>query len=567
MSYSFTRYALLAHAIAGRGVATGITKSTVAYTDGEKIYLPESGQERWLVALVVQSALLACGSLERKVVLQLLGQEKLTSRYLTLEAARAAQLTGGVMPRLIYALIAANWGGEICANAEESLRRAITDRSIPHAPSMFGTIRPLVLLKSQGRAGCVGGPAGRREQCRAETRLSQQAREEDEGERTERSALRTKMTSPMLGETPAVKFLKMLLGATSSSNPRDSEGSGGELTANMVKWIKHISASAKLIGTSLGLSDSVEELIGGIRYPEWNCESGAYRPKWCQVVLYEPPDSTGLEHGVPDQLLRRKLARLGTTYVRHHRQTDGENLDNDALIGFVVDTASGVSGDERVYESKRKTGRDMSAIVLLDASGSTDDQQSTNSTIWEAQRTLAHNIIVALEDLGDGIAAYSFRSFGRSDVRFLRIKDFAERFSQDARGRLHALKPSGYTRLGAAIRHARHLISTKAHTENQLLIVVSDGLPYDTGYENTYAEQDVRHALAEAEEHGVGCVCLSVGSASKKDALERVWGNVGHATLKTPADLGRYAEPLFRSAIRRATVGGSRNRQSRVEHV
>jgi nitric oxide reductase NorD protein len=97
--------------------------------------------------------------------------------------------------------------------------------------------------------------------------------------------------------------------------------------------------------------------------------------------------------------------------------------------------------------------------------------------------------------------------------------------------------------------------------------VVSDGLPYDTGYEDTYAEQDVRHALAEAEEHGVGCVCLSVGSASKKEVLERVWGNVGHATLKTPADLNRYAEPLFRTAIRRATVGGSRNRQSRVEHV
>lgn len=556
------RYALLATAVAGYGVVTGITKTGNVYTDGEKIYLPLHGQELYLTALVVQSALLGCGSLDRKTALKLLGQEKITARYLTLEAARVAQVNGGVMPRLIHEMIAANWRGKISANSEESLQRAMTDRSIPDAPITFGTIRPLALLKGQGKAGAKGSPVGKAEQRRAESRLSPQDQDEEEGvENSERSTLLSKMTSPMQGETPASKFLKMLVGAKSGSNPDDSKGSGGELAANAMKWVKQISEGAKFISTTLGISDFGDPPPDGISYPEWNCNSRTYHPNWCHVVLYEPTVTKDLEHGVPDHLLRRKLARLGTTYVRHHKQTDGENLDNDALIAYVVDTASGFSGDDRVYESKRKTGRDLSAIVLIDASGSTSDQQSASASVWDAQRQLAENIIVALDDLGDSVAAYGFRSFGRNDVRFLRIKEFSERFSQDARGRLQALKPSGYTRLGAAIRHASHLLATKAHTENQLLIVVSDGLPYDMNYEDTYAEQDVRRALGEAEEHGVGCVCLSVGSPSKQEVLERVWGNVGHAMLKTPADLNRYAEPLFRAALRRTAIGGYRNKK------
>ncbi|WP_299694442.1 VWA domain-containing protein [Hydrocarboniphaga sp.] len=556
------RYALLASAIVGHSIATGVSKLAVVHTDGQTVYLPQGDDENHLVALVAQAAILRCGGFERKSVVKLVGRERVAARYLTLEAIRAAHAVGTTMPRWIQTRIAASWNGAVSASAEESLIRASAERSIAERPELFGLIRPVSLLKAQGLSGGGGSPIGERERLQAEQNASQERDEDDEGdddenENTQRSTILSKMAGP-LPESPVSRFLKNLFGAKRSPSETGDQGGGVEMMGNSVKWMKKIGAGAKIIATALRPGEWNASPNVGTAYPEWNHDSQSYMPNWCQVAHYEAAVTRQLDAGVPDRMLRRRLARLGTTYVRHHGQADGEDLDENALIRFLVDQASGYSGDEKVYETRRKTGRDLSAIVLLDASGSTGDQQANGASIWELQRTLAQDIVAALDDLGDIVAAYGFRSFGRNDVRFLRIKEFGERFSQDARSRLHSLNPSGYTRMGGAIRHATHLLSSKAHSESQLLIVVSDGLPYDISYEDTYAEQDVRCALREAEERGVGCVCLSVGSPRKKDALDRVWGNVGHASLESPRDLNRYAEPLFGSALRRAAGGRRR---------
>lgn len=553
-------HSLLASAIAGRRVVVGVTKFAEVYADGETIYLPKhhSHGEQYTVALVVQAALLGCGSLNRKVALRLMGQEAAAARYLTLEAARVAAVAGKVMPRPILELIVSAWSDAGPTESQESLDRALADKSIPPAPKVFGVIRPFALLRWQSTGGAKGNPIAQAEQRQAEDRVLGGG-QDDEGEhgRAERSTSYSKVTGPMLGETPASKFLKMLIGAKGSTTPGENSGSGGELEATRVKWVKQMATGAKVISTALGFGGSDISPDGAQAYPEWNHTAGTYRPDWCRVSMYEPVIAGSLHQGSPDRLLRRKLARLGMRYMAHHKQAEGENLDHDALIAYVVDTASGFSGDERIYETRRKTGRDLAVIVLVDASGSTADQQSANASIWEVQRDLVKNIVVALGELGDSVAAYGFRSFGRNDVRFLRIKEFGERFGQGARGRLMALNPSGFTRLGAAIRHSSHLLATRTHTEQQLLVIISDGLPYDMGYEDTHAEQDVRCALDEAEQQGIGCVCLSVGSSRKKEVLERIWGNVGHATLEAPVDLHRYVDLLFRAALKRAASSSS----------
>jgi nitric oxide reductase activation protein len=159
-----------------------------------------------------------------------------------------------------------------------------------------------------------------------------------------------------------------------------------------------------------------------------------------------------------------------------------------------------------------------------------------------------------LEQLGDRVATYGFYSRGRQAVRFLRVKDFADRYDHAAERRLRALTPGGYTRLGAAIRHATHVLTTKAGTSMMLLVVVGDGLPYEDGYEHRYAQEDSRRALQEAVARGVGCACLSVRATTEQEVLDRVWGQVPHRRLQDAGALARHVRPLFRDALKAAAA-------------
>jgi len=120
--------------------------------------------------------------------------------------------------------------------------------------------------------------------------------------------------------------------------------------------------------------------------------------------------------------------------------------------------------------------------------------------------------------------------------------------------RLHSLIPGAYSRLGAAIRHASTLLIQRSGTPRRLLVVLSDGLAYDHGYEPAYGAADARQALAEARRDGVGCLCLSVGAGTDTEVLRRVFGSAAHATIPRPSQVGQVIGPLFRSALRGAEV-------------
>jgi nitric oxide reductase activation protein len=87
-----------------------------------------------------------------------------------------------------------------------------------------------------------------------------------------------------------------------------------------------------------------------------------------------------------------------------------------------------------------------------------------------------------------------------------------------------------------------------------LLVVLSDGLAYDHGYEPEYGAADARRALAEARRRGTGCLCLSIGASTDAETLRRVFGNAAHASLPGAEQLSRVIGPLFRSALRSAEL-------------
>ena len=91
-------------------------------------------------------------------------------------------------------------------------------------------------------------------------------------------------------------------------------------------------------------------------------------------------------------------------------------------------------------------------------------------------------------------------------------------------------------------------------TSRRLLVVLSDGLAYDHGYEPMYGAADARRALAEARRRGNGCLCLSIGGSTDAEALRRVFGSAAHAAIPRPEQLRQVIGPLFRSALRSAEV-------------
>ena len=168
--------------------------------------------------------------------------------------------------------------------------------------------------------------------------------------------------------------------------------------------------------------------------------------------------------------------------------------------------------------------------------------------------------IPTLEDLGDRVAVYAFRSQGRRAVHLPAIKTFEQRFSALGRARLNQLQPSNYTRLGAAIRGAGEILKTEAGTPNRLLLVLSDGHPYDEGYEGRYAEADAHKALEELRMDGVACLCLSLGTTTGIEALARVFGSASHASAAVLSELSPRMDELFMSSMRELAAPAPRKK-------
>lgn len=536
------RYSLLASAVAGRRVAVVAGDAERAYCDGERIFADDDRD-----TVVVQAALLAVGSLEPRVVAKLAGRRRLRHRYLTLEAARAAGDPALPLPAAVARRIQALHAAPVGASPAESLALAGSSADVPEAPAWLGTIRPARVL--MGAPGFGGAPTDKE--------LSGKAKqvdmpELDEDEDSERSRILELFSAPAM-QNPLAQYLQKLLGMGRSPTPE--EGAGGDELPVGGHRIGRVGKDAK---RTQAPEDIVVELVStpiGRRYPEWNWLSGRYRRDWCAVAEYDPRPSEHPAREDPgdDRRLRRELARLGLAHERHRRQDEGDVLDISALIEFVVDRGAGVIGDPRVYELKRRTAHDLGVLVLLDATGSTGESEE-GQRIFDEQRRLAARLTAAFDELGDRVASYGFQSWGRDRVQFLRVKGFDDRYDHAAQHRLASLEPGGFTRLGAAIRHATYLLSKQAGTGNTLLIVVGDGLPYDDGYEHRYAQEDSRRALGEAVRAGVACACVSVRSGTEPEVLERVWGNVPYRALEKPSDLARHATPLFRGALREAAA-------------
>jgi nitric oxide reductase NorD protein len=548
------RFRFLATYIAGRSVeVTEAPAGQPAHTNGKFIFVSTGGSvEEQRREMLVQAALLGAGSLDPRLVKGLRARATIARRYLALEGHRVLTELARDIP-LDAALLPD--GQPRTSTGDESLEVARSRAKVADPPQWFGVIKPSRLLAAPAGPGAQATNKDLRLQFDPidipESEDDEEDSDDDGGKSGESKILKL-FESPLFNNQSMSDYFRRMFGGKRS---RGEGAAGAELTVRSTRRVHDIGPNARPLPTRIQFTDDGKPGaalgVGGALYPEWDVFNDRYKPDWCRVIDFPlTADADVSDAGVArDDVLRRRLARigLGPKVLRGH--ADGDDLDIEALIDLFVDLQSGYSAPEHVYLERRKLARNLGVLILIDASGSAVDTDSDGLAVHDHQRRAAATLAVTLEELGDRVAVYAFRSQGRHAVHLPAIKTFDQSFGAVGRARLNQLEPASYTRLGAGIRGAGEVLKNQAGTPNRLLLVLSDGFPYDDGYEGRYAEADAHKALEELRADGVACLCLSIGASTNTDVLERVFGSASYASAPTLSDLSPQMDELFMSAL------------------
>jgi nitric oxide reductase NorD protein len=547
----FSGLGMLASALAARPVAVAAADAGAGpWTDGETVFVDPAAPERTrLESVAVQASLIAAGSLDPEVIGALARHRRLAKRYLVVEGHRALLANHALLPNSLGAL-ADRSIGERTDSPAASLEFARGREALSEPPTVFGVIRAKKVL-----AACAAAnPADEHAVGHVPRRQSSRELEELDDSDVDDSDDPDLFSSPVGGGGAIGKWLKKLLSSTRKTGGNGGGPPGADSPNHRTNSTKRgVHAVSSLAATPT--ENVVDIKTEGVKYPEWNSERKVYRLDWCTVREADPQIKAHATQQIEDAIsVRRPLARLGMGLHRRHRQPQGDDIDIDAALEARVEVRAGSVPDEAVYLDSLRRRRDLSVLLLLDVSGSTAEPGTVGRTVHQQQRTAVAHLMVALHDLGDRVSLYAYYSQGRSAVTMVPVKRFNDHLDAQVIRRLNSLEPGSYSRLGAAIRHGSAVLEESGGTSRRLLVVLSDGLAYDHGYERAYGAADARRALTEARRRGTGAVCLTIGASTDVESLRRVFGSAAHATISSPDQLAGVIGPMFRSAIRSGEV-------------
>lgn len=273
------------------------------------------------------------------------------------------------------------------------------------------------------------------------------------------------------------------------------------------------------LGVSFNESEGREPVLPPVHYGEWDHMIQLERPAWATVQERRPQAG---DVAVIDGILaehRRLIGRMkfildamqpqGVQRIR--KLEDGDDIDLNAALASVIEMRMGRQPDPRIMmRSVRKT-RDISVLVLLDLSQSTNDKVAgQDHTVLELTRSACALLADAIQKVGDPFAIHGFCSDGRHDVNYWRFKDFNQPYDDTAKARLAGMTGQLSTRMGAAIRHAAAALKLQ-RSSKKLLLVITDGEPADVDVRDPqYLRHDTKKAVEEAGRHGITTYCMSL---------------------------------------------------------
>jgi hypothetical protein len=297
-------------------------------------------------------------------------------------------------------------------------------------------------------------------------------------------------------------------------------------------------------------------------YDEWDRELGDYRTRWCRIIERGGArGSRGFVEMVRSRYagvissIRYQFQLLRPENLRRIRgEIDGEDYDLQSVIDYALDKRSTGLIDDRLYTRKLRRERDVAVSFLLDMSSSTAraiSRYPNNPYTQPGQRIIdieKEGLVLmseALEAVGDSYSMQGFTSEGRRNVKFYVIKDFSESYSSEVERRIGGITYQNNTRLGAAIRHATTRLA-RQDARTKLLIVLSDGRPYDHDYgDSRYAREDTRMALRQARIEGITPFCITIDRESE-DQLRDMYGEVGYTIIDDVLSLPERLPGIYR---------------------
>jgi hypothetical protein len=297
-------------------------------------------------------------------------------------------------------------------------------------------------------------------------------------------------------------------------------------------------------------------------YDEWDRELADHRVGWCRVV------EKRVQRGSPSFVeMTRERYRGTISSIRHQFQLmrpeslkrvanelDGDDYDLNAVIDYVMDRRATGHQSERIYTKRLRRERDVAVSFLLDQSSSTartigrhplQPYTHPGRRIIEIEKEGLVLMSEALEAVGDVYAINGFTSEGRHNVKFYVVKDFDEPYSEEIARRIGGITYQNNTRLGAAVRHAAARLALQ-EARTRLLIVLSDGRPYDHDYGDArYAREDTREALRRAKLAGIIPFCITIDRDSEAE-LRDLYGEVGYTIIDDVLSLPERIPAIYR---------------------
>ena len=297
-------------------------------------------------------------------------------------------------------------------------------------------------------------------------------------------------------------------------------------------------------------------------YDEWDRELTDHRLGWCRVVEKQVKhgdrhfvDQTKERHkGVISSIRHQFQLMKPENLTRVTNEVDGEEFDLNAVIDYVIDRRADGQQSERIYTKRIRRRRDVAVSFLLDQSSSTartigrhplQPYTRPGRRIIEIEKEGLVLMSEALEAVGDVYSINGFTSEGRRNVKFYVVKDFNEKYSDEVKRRIGGINYQNNTRLGAAIRHATAKLA-KQDARTRLLIVLSDGRPYDHDYGDArYAREDTREALRQAKNEGITPFCITIDRESEAE-LRDLYGEVGYTIIDDVLSLPERLPGIYR---------------------
>lgn len=301
--------------------------------------------------------------------------------------------------------------------------------------------------------------------------------------------------------------------------------------------------------TTISESAEIDETGYHLKYDEWDNSKREYKENFCKVypktILKTDADyykDTISKNASTLTGLRKMLSSVNNKFQQQRRQTQGEEFDLDALTDLFVDVHSKLTTSEKVYLSKRKKEKDISILLLLDVSLSSDGYAAGNRVI-DVEKQVSILFGEILDEYNIDFSINCFYSKTRNYSTYITVKDFDEAWDR-TKFKVGAVEPSGYTRIGSALRHSGALLD-KRDSKNKWVILISDGKPNDYDkYEGSYGVNDIKQALRELNERNINSYALAI-EAQAKYYLPQMFGKNHYQILTTPIELLKSLVQLY----------------------